>query len=119
MLRDSQHFQYCTSGDEGKTNEQGVENASARLVVSQRRGAVVTVAINRPEVRNAVNQETAGRLLEELKAFDTDPALRVAVLHGNGGNFCAGYDLKELANQTDSLSLEQDITQGPGPMVFL
>lgn len=34
-----------------------------------------------------------------------------------GGNFCAGYDLKELANHTDSLKLEQDVTKGPGPMV--
>ncbi len=32
-----------------------------------------------------------------------------------GGNFCAGYDLKELANH--SLKLEQDVTKGPGPMV--
>lgn len=45
---------------------------------------MVTVAINRPEVRNAVNQETARRLLEELEAFDRDPNLNVAVLHGKG-----------------------------------
>lgn len=57
---------------------------AGQTVVSERRGAVVTVAINRPEARNAVNQETARRLLEELKAFDTDPDLNVAVLHGKG-----------------------------------
>ncbi|XP_072306693.1 enoyl-CoA hydratase EchA19 [Eucyclogobius newberryi] len=90
--------------------------AVGRTVVSARRGAVVTVAINRPEVRNAVNKETARRLLQELEAFDRDPGLNVAVLHGKGGNFCAGYDLKELANHTDSLKLEQDVTKGPGPM---
>lgn len=58
--------------------------AAGQTVVSERRGAVVTVAINRPEVRNAVNQETARRLLEELQAFDSDPDLNVAVLHGKG-----------------------------------
>lgn len=58
--------------------------AAGQTVVSERRGSVVTVAINRPEVRNAVNQETAGRLLEELQAFDNDPDLNVAVLHGKG-----------------------------------
>ncbi|KAJ0023040.1 hypothetical protein NQD34_015174, partial [Periophthalmus magnuspinnatus] len=89
---------------------------AGQSVVSERRGAVVTVAINRPEVRNAVNQETARRLLQELEAFDRDPGLNVAVLHGKGGNFCAGYDLKELANHTDSLKLEQDVTKGPGPL---
>ncbi|XP_054621245.1 enoyl-CoA hydratase EchA19 isoform X1 [Dunckerocampus dactyliophorus] len=87
-----------------------------QAVVSERRASVVSVAINRPEVRNAVNQETARRLLEELEAFENDPALNVAVLHGIGGNFCAGYDLKELANHTASLKLEQDVTKGPGPM---
>ncbi|XP_074478110.1 enoyl-CoA hydratase EchA19 [Sebastes fasciatus] len=90
--------------------------AVGQTVVAERRGSVVTVAINRPEVRNAVNQETARRLLEELEAFDSDPDINVAVLHGKGGNFCAGYDLKELANHTASLKLEQDVTKGPGPM---
>lgn len=97
----------------------GVEDPGAAAgppVVSERRGAVVTVAINRPEVRNAVNEETASLLLEELQAFDSDPDLNVAVLHGKGGNFCAGYDLKMLANQKAPLKLEQDVTKGPGPM---
>uniref|UniRef100_A0A8C6TBM7 Zgc:101569 n=1 Tax=Neogobius melanostomus TaxID=47308 RepID=A0A8C6TBM7_9GOBI len=95
---------------------QFLEVKSGRSVVSERRGAVVTVAINRPKARNAVNQETARRLLQELEAFDRDPELNVAVMHGIGGNFCAGYDLKELANHTDSLKLEQDVTKGPGPL---
>ncbi|XP_049604775.1 enoyl-CoA hydratase EchA19 [Syngnathus scovelli] len=90
--------------------------AAGQTVVSERRGAVLSVAINRPEVRNAVNQETAKHLLRELEAFEREPALSVAVLHGIGGNFCAGYDLKELANRTASLKLEQDVTKGPGPM---
>lgn len=34
-----------------------------------------------------------------------------------GGNFCAGYDLKELANHGGPSKLEQDVTKGPGPMV--
>lgn len=85
-------------------------------VVTERRGRVVTVGINRPEARNAVNHETGMRLLAALEAFDRDPDLSVAVLHGKGGTFCAGYDLKELANHTASLKLEQDVTKGPGPL---
>lgn len=64
---------------------------AGQTVVSERRGSVVTVAINRPEVRNAVNQETARRLLEELEAFDRDPDLNVAVLHGKGMRNVRGY----------------------------
>uniref|UniRef100_A0A146R387 Ethylmalonyl-CoA decarboxylase n=1 Tax=Fundulus heteroclitus TaxID=8078 RepID=A0A146R387_FUNHE len=94
----------------------GEEAGTGQTVVSERRGSVLTVAIRRPEVRNAVNVETARRLLEELQAFDGDPDLNVAVLHGEGGNFCAGYDLKTLANQKAPLKLEQDVTKGPGPM---
>ncbi|XP_057178333.1 enoyl-CoA hydratase EchA19 isoform X2 [Triplophysa rosa] len=86
------------------------------MVVTERRGTVMLIGINRPEVRNAVNQETAHRLLEELSAFDQDNNLNVAVLHGVGGNFCAGYDLKELAHGSRALKLEQDVCRGPGPM---
>ncbi|KAJ8374899.1 hypothetical protein SKAU_G00054790 [Synaphobranchus kaupii] len=91
-------------------------SAAVRNVVSERTGSVAAIGINRPEVRNAVNQETARLLFEELSAFDSDPALSVAVLHGIGGNFCAGYDLKELGHHSASLKLEQDVTKGPAPM---
>ncbi|XP_008276190.1 probable enoyl-CoA hydratase, mitochondrial [Stegastes partitus] len=121
-------YQSTTFGQPVKTTLLAVKSYSAgnggedtgtvagQTVVSERRGSVVTVVINRPEMRNAVNQETARRLLEELQAFDSDPDLNVAVLHGKGGNFCAGYDLKELANHTGPPKLEQDVTKGPGPM---
>lgn len=61
-----------------------MSSAAGHTVVAERRGCLVTVGINRPEARNAVNQETAGRLLQELQAFDRDPELSVAVLHGIG-----------------------------------
>uniref|UniRef100_A0A3Q1HLD6 Zgc:101569 n=1 Tax=Acanthochromis polyacanthus TaxID=80966 RepID=A0A3Q1HLD6_9TELE len=84
--------------------------------LNTRRGSVFLVAINRPENRNAVNQETGRRLVKELLAFDSDPDLNVAVLYGKGGNFCAGYDLKELANPAGPRKFEQDVTKGPGPL---
>ncbi|XP_066502871.1 enoyl-CoA hydratase EchA19 [Hoplias malabaricus] len=87
-----------------------------QTVVTLKKGQVITVGINRPEVRNAVNQETARRLTEELSAFNQDDSLSVAVLYGEGGNFCAGYDLKELSQGSASLRLEQDVTKGPAPM---
>ncbi|XP_022054639.2 probable enoyl-CoA hydratase [Acanthochromis polyacanthus] len=90
--------------------------AAGQTVVSERRGSVFLVAINRPENRNAVNQETGRRLVKELLAFDSDPDLNVAVLYGKGGNFCAGYDLKELANPAGPRKFEQDVTKGPGPL---
>ncbi|XP_077480506.1 enoyl-CoA hydratase EchA19 [Stigmatopora argus] len=91
-------------------------STKGQTVVSERRGAVVTIALNRPEARNAVDQETALHLLQEMEAFEHEPSLNVAVLHGIGGHFCAGYDLKELANTTAPLRLEKDVTKGPAPM---
>jgi enoyl-CoA hydratase/carnithine racemase len=59
---------------------------------------VVTVTIDRPEVRNAVNTETAAMLAESFRRFAADGKLAVAVLTGAGGNFCSGYDLKSMAS---------------------
>src|SRR2546428_9807205 len=61
-------------------------------------GEVAVVTINRPEVRNAVDDPTAGALVEAFRRFDADEALAVAVLTGAGGTFCAGADLKAVAS---------------------
>ncbi len=58
---------------------------------------VFTVTLNRPEVRNAVDRETAEQLYEAFLEFERNDRLRVAVLFGEGGHFCAGADLKAIA----------------------
>jgi enoyl-CoA hydratase/carnithine racemase len=57
-------------------------------------GGVYHVEINRPHARNAVDGPTAHALYAAFEAFDADDALRVAVLSGANGAFCAGADLK-------------------------
>src|SRR5262252_818174 len=64
-------------------------------------GPITTIVINRPEVRNALDNEAVHALAAALKAFDSDADSRVAVLTGAGGAFCAGADLKELGAGTD------------------
>jgi enoyl-CoA hydratase len=61
-------------------------------------GAVAVVTIRRPERRNAVDGATARALYDAFKRFDADDALSVAILTGEGGNFCAGADLKGVAS---------------------
>ncbi|XP_075684558.1 enoyl-CoA hydratase EchA19-like isoform X3 [Rhinoderma darwinii] len=85
-------------------------------VITERHGTILTIGINRPNARNAVNPETASQLVQAFNEFEKDPSLTSAVLHGLGGNFCAGFDLKEIANNTTSLKIEPDVTSGPGPM---
>jgi enoyl-CoA hydratase/carnithine racemase len=65
-------------------------------------GRVWTITIERPERRNAVDGVAARALFDALKAFDADEMSRVAVLCGSAGaNFCAGADLKAVAEGGD------------------
>src|SRR5574337_112636 len=74
------------------TDASGFRTISVRAA-----GRVAIVAIERPERRNAVDLRTARALYEAFKRFDADEAADVAVLTGAGGFFCAGADLKALA----------------------
>jgi enoyl-CoA hydratase len=66
-------------------------------VLTETRGPIRIVTINRPEVRNAVDGDTALALYEAFQAFNADETVSVAILTGAGGNFCAGADLKAVA----------------------
>ncbi len=82
------------------------------LILSEKKGPITTVIINRPEVRNAVDRPTAEALCEAFRAFEADPEARVAVLTGAGAFFCAGADLKAISEGRAN-RMEED---GDGPM---
>ncbi|MEM9132296.1 MAG: crotonase/enoyl-CoA hydratase family protein [Actinomycetota bacterium] len=69
-------------------------------VLTERRGEILVVTINRPHVRNAVDSPTARRLGQAFVEFDTDESLKVAILTGAEGTFCAGADLKSVGEGT-------------------
>jgi len=75
-------------------------------------GPVTVVTINRPERRNAVDSLCADQLREAFVAFDNDDDQSVAVLTGAAGTFCAGADLKAVA-EGDRRPIPDN---GPGPM---
>ncbi|WP_323011770.1 crotonase/enoyl-CoA hydratase family protein [Castellaniella sp.] len=64
---------------------------------TQRLDGVLVIRLNRPQARNAINLETAQALAAALDELDGDDQLRLGVLTGSGGNFCAGMDLKAFA----------------------
>jgi enoyl-CoA hydratase len=78
----------------------------------ERQGEVVTVIINRPAARNAVNGPTAAQLVAAFEDFDADDSASVAVLWGDQGTFCAGADLKAFGTPETN----QTHRTGPGPM---
>jgi enoyl-CoA hydratase len=70
-------------------------------VLTDRHGPTLVVSINRPEVRNCVDGETAGLLFEAVEAFKVDDSLNVLVLTGSGTHaFCSGADLKNIETLT-------------------
>jgi len=60
----------------------------------EKKGRVWTVIHSRPQAKNAMDPESADALVEAFTAFDRDAEAAVAVLWGEGGAFCAGWDLK-------------------------
>lgn len=65
-------------------------------------GRVWTVIHNRPEARNAMDPESAEALQAAFLKFDVDDAADIAVFYGEGGAFCAGWDLKFAAQLKDA-----------------
>ena len=78
----------------------------------ERDGPVTTVLLSRPERRNAVDGPTARALADAFREFDADGDAAVAVLHGEGGVFSAGADLKAVGSETGNVVQER----GDGPM---
>lgn len=79
-----------------------------------KRGPVTVVIIDRPDVKNAVDGPAAAALANAFREFDSDDVASVGVLWGAGGTFCAGADLKAVAEGGDRASVVTE--DGDGPM---
>ena len=71
---------------------------SEELVITEKRGHIQILTLNRPEDMNAFNTALATALGEALEAMDNDEEVRVGVLTGAGRGFSAGMDLKQFAD---------------------
>ena len=90
----------CQAGGVPITDGSVTPPAAGPLLV-ERRGAVGLLTLNRPHVHNAVNADMATAFGAALERFDTDPDVRVIVIHGGTAkSFCSGADLKEVAGGT-------------------
>ena len=79
-------------------------------------GPVAVITIERPERRNAVDLATARELYEAFRRAEIDPAVSVSVLTGAGGQFCAGADLKAMADTGNANRVAEEGDFGPmGP----
>jgi enoyl-CoA hydratase len=64
----------------------------------EQRGHVLIVTMNRPEARNALSSSMMALMRQAWDRVDADPGIRVCVLTGAGGAFCAGADLKAMTS---------------------
>ncbi|WP_320825186.1 enoyl-CoA hydratase-related protein [Reinekea sp.] len=67
------------------------------MLIEQQQDAVLTLTLNRPEVRNAFNAELIALLTQAIDRANADESVRVVVLRGTGEHFCAGADLQWMA----------------------
>jgi enoyl-CoA hydratase len=72
-------------------------------VLTERRGGLLVVTLNRPQVRNAVDAATAHGVAAAMRELDTDPRLVLGILTGAGGSFSTGMDLKALLAGEDPM----------------
>ncbi len=80
---------------------------------------VCSIALNRPEVRNAMSLAMITELLSTLRQAEEDPSVRVLVLRGTGGHFCAGGDIGDMAQARMKLAAQQaegSAPSGPDPV---
>jgi enoyl-CoA hydratase len=85
----------------------------------ERQGPVLTVVLQRPAARNAVDRETADALVAAFREFERDEEASCGVLFGEGGAFCAGADLKAIAQgRPNRVAPDGDGPMGPSRMLL-
>ena len=82
-------------------------------------GPVSSIIINRPQARNAVDRETGVALRDAFAEFEADEEKSVAILSGAEGAFCAGADLKAVAQRSESHSHDPRGEGAMGPSRML
>jgi methylglutaconyl-CoA hydratase len=81
-----------------------VEN---KVVLSTNEGSIKRITLNRPEKRNALNDEVIAGIKEALRAADGDERTRAVIISGSGKDFCSGADLSALERISESSVSEQ------------
>jgi enoyl-CoA hydratase len=83
-----------------------------QAVLTEQRGRVLLITLNRPEAKNAINGALSSGLVAAVERLDGDAGLTAGVLTGAGGAFCAGMDLKAFARGEDIGPMMQFVRNG-------
>lgn len=106
-------------------------NLESNVLIVDNNVGIVTLTLNRPEVRNALNETLIVSLIQELDRLETDSTVKLVVINSLGDNFCAGADLNwmqqslnydEAANTEDAIilsTLMRKLNSLPKPTVCI
>ena len=78
------------------------------MILSEIRGHVGLITLNRPQVMNALNNQLMRELMDALETFDKDDDIGAMVITGNAKSFAAGADIKEMAGKSIQQMMDQD-----------
>ena len=78
------------------------------MILTESRGRVGLVTLNRPQAMNALNNQLMRELMDALEAFDRDDAIGAMVITGNEKAFAAGADIKEMADKSVQQMMDAD-----------
>jgi len=78
------------------------------MILTETRGRVGLVTLNRPQAMNALNNQLMRELMDALEAFDNNDGIGAMVITGNEKAFAAGADIKELADKTIQQMMDSD-----------
>src|SRR5215211_3669289 len=84
------------------------EGMPYELILTEIRGRVGLITLNRPQVMNALNNQLMRELMDALDAFDKNDAIGAMVITGNEKAFAAGADIKEMANKSLADMMDRD-----------
>ena len=78
------------------------------LILTETRGRVGVITLNRPQMMNALNNQLMRELMDALEAFDKNEAVGAMVITGNEKAFAAGADIKEMADKSIHDMMDRD-----------
>ncbi len=90
--------------------------ATYETILYEKKGKIVYVTLNRPQILNALNDTMAKELNDAWFEFDADPEAQVAILSGSGRAFCSGADVKQrqLRSREELIRLGGPAGRGTG-----
>jgi enoyl-CoA hydratase len=84
------------------------ESMPYELILTETRGRVGLITLNRPQAMNALNNHLMRELMDALESFDKNDAVGAMVITGNEKAFAAGADIKEMADKSIEQMMDRD-----------